>query len=320
LVVILLAVFGLFFRNQDNQALLRSYIREFTGGTGAASGVESLLGGAQAGGSSLWASLLSVVTLVLGATGLFLQVKESLNTIWDAPKEKAGGIVSKVVERGVALLLVVGIGLLMVALVLLSTVLSAVSSFASDLLPGGDFIWSVVDFLITFGVLTGLFAVLYKVLPDVDIAWREVWLGAAVTAVLFTLGKLVIGIYLGRRGLSDVYGAAGSLIAVLLWVYYSAQIFLIGAEFTQVYASRDREFEPAGKAASYRDRSGKTKSVSEPRLVPTRVMPVPVTGQEEASPTQTLPPAGAPIATISAVLAGLAGFVSGWLLNRPGSR
>ena len=134
--------------------------------------------------------------------------------------------------------MVLGIGFLLLVSLVLSAGLAALGRFFSGLFPGASVLWEIVNFVISFGVVTGLFAAIYKLLPDVEIRWSDVWLGAAVTALLFTIGKLLIGLYLGNASIGSAYGAAGSLLVVLVWVYYSAQIVFFGAEFTQVYARR----------------------------------------------------------------------------------
>jgi hypothetical protein len=160
-------------------------------------------------------------------------------------------------------LTVFGIGLLLLVAVIATTALTAVGTLVSDLLPGGALLWQVVNFLISLIIITLLFGVVFKVLPDVDIAWRDVWPGAALTALLFQVGQFVLGWYLGRQSGASLYGAAGSLIILLLWLYYTAQIFLFGAEFTQVYATRYGQGVRPAKDAVTRDDSATKKPAAQ---------------------------------------------------------
>jgi membrane protein len=168
---------------------------------------------------------------------VFGQLQDALNTIWEV-QPKPAGLVGSLKRRLVPMSMVLGIGFLLLVSLVLSAALSALSHFFNQLLPGTSVLWEIVNFVVSFGAVTGLFAAIYKVLPDVKIRWSDVWIGAAVTALLFTIGKLLIGLYLGNASIGSTYGAAGSLLVVLVWVYYSAQILFFGAEFTQVYARR----------------------------------------------------------------------------------
>jgi len=141
-------------------------------------------------------------------------------------------------ERFLSFTMVLGTGFLLLVSLVLNAAVSALSNFLSNALPGSDFLWQIVNLIVTIGVITLMFALLYKFLPDVKIAWSDVWIGAAVTAVLFTIGQFVLGLYLGSGSIGSAWGGAGSLVIILVWIYYSAQIFFLGAEFTQVYTNR----------------------------------------------------------------------------------
>jgi membrane protein len=175
--------------------------------------------------------------LLVGAGGVVGQLQDSLNTILGVELKPGRGLLGLLRERLVSFALVLGIGFLLLVSLTVSAGLAAVSQFMGGVLPGGAVVWHGVDVLISFGFITVLFALIYKVLPDVHLAWRDVWIGAALTSLLFTLGKLLLGLYLGHSGVTSAYGAAGSLVVVLLWVYYSALIVFFGAEFLRVYAS-----------------------------------------------------------------------------------
>jgi len=187
-----------------------------------------------------------VVTLFVGATGVFVQLQDALNSIWGVRRKPGRGLRNFLKDRLLSFALVVGIGFLLLVSLILSAGLSALGNFMVGLLPAQATFWQWINFGVSFGVITLLFAIIFKVLPDVKIAWRDVWIGALLTALLFNLGKYLLGLYLGWSSVTSAYGAAGSLVIVLLWVYYSAQILFFGAKFTQIYSSRyGSHFEPA---------------------------------------------------------------------------
>jgi membrane protein len=169
---------------------------------------------------------------------VFVEIQSALNFIW-AVKPLPGRTIRTIFrQRFLSAAMIMGIAFMLLVSLVVSTALTAVGTFLSDALPGGAQVWLIVNFLISLGVNTALFALIYKLLPDVKITWRDVGVGALITAILFTIGKHAIGLYLGNGSISSVYGAAGSVIVILVWVYYSAQILLLGAEFTKVYTNR----------------------------------------------------------------------------------
>jgi membrane protein len=184
------------------------------------------------------ASILAVVALLVTSTGLFIELQSALNTIWDVKTKPGQGIWGFIKNRLLSFAMIIVIGFLLLVSLILSAGLSAVSKYFSALVPGLDVLWMVLNVALSLVVITVLFAMLFKVLPDVKVAWRDVWIGAALTAFLFTAGKFLLGLYLGKNSAVSAYGAAGSIVLILLWVYYSAQILFFGAEFTQVYANR----------------------------------------------------------------------------------
>jgi membrane protein len=196
-----------------------------------------------------WASIIAAFTLLAGSTGLFIELQDALNTIWGVEEKSGQGFWGFVKNRLLSFAMVLGIGFLLLVSLVVSAALAAFGKYLSGLMPGVDLLWSIVNALVSFGVITVLFAMIFKVLPDVKITWADVWIGAAVTALLFTLGKFLIGLYLGRSSIVTAYGTAGSLILILLWVYYSAQIVFFGAELTRMNANRrGRKIEPARNA------------------------------------------------------------------------
>ena len=193
------------------------------------------------------AGIISLGVLLWGSTNVFAQLQASLNAIWNVEPKPGRGIMGTIKDRLLSFSMVLGIAFLLLVSLVLSAVLAAISGSFSQLLPGAEWLWQLVNFIISFGVITLLLGAIYKVLPDVEIAWRSVWIGAAVTALLFSIGKFALGLYLGNA--TSTYGAAGSVMAFLLWVYYSAQIVFFGAEFTQIYANRyGHGMEPSDNA------------------------------------------------------------------------
>jgi membrane protein len=187
--------------------------------------------------SGIISTLLGIAALVFGALSTFEQLKGALNTVWDVPPEKLrvgarGFVLTKLISFG----MVVVIGLLLLISLVISTVLNAFDSYISSLFPGAPFLLSVMNTVVSFGMIVVVFALIYRILPDVRLEWRDVWIGAAITALLFVIGKAALSLYLGTTGTTSAYGAAGSFVLILLWIYYSAQIVLFGAEFTQVYS------------------------------------------------------------------------------------
>lgn len=187
------------------------------------------------------AGILSLLTLIWGSANVFSHLQDTLNVIWDVTIKPSGGWKLTLRKRLLSFTLVLGIGFLLAVSLVLSAALSLISSSLSGLLPSFDLLWQGVEYAISFGVMMLLFAAMFKVLPDVHIPWRIVWPGAMVTALLFTIGKLILSLYIGQAAPGSAYGTAGSVIVFLLWVYYSAMILFFGAEITQVYAAQRGE-------------------------------------------------------------------------------
>jgi membrane protein len=224
----------------DRAAVQQQVINQIGGliGDAGAEVVESILDNSDEPGETAVAAIISVFTLLLGASGVFGELHNALNAIWEVQAKPGRGIWGTIKDRFFSFTLVLGVGFLLLVSLIISAGLAAVNEFISGVMPGLVILAQVINFLVSFGVVTLLFGLIYKVVPDVKIAWRDVWVGALVTAFLFTVGKFAIGLYLGNSAPGSTYGAAGSLIVLLLWVYYSAQILFFGAEFTQVYANR----------------------------------------------------------------------------------
>ncbi len=224
----------------DRTAVQQQVVGELTAlvGSDGAEVIENMLESSDETDESIVASVISVITLLLGASGVFGALHGALNTIWEVQAKPGRGLLGTLKDRFLSFTMVLGVGFLLLVSLILSTVLAAFGEFVNNALPTLVIVAQLVNFVVSFGVVTVLFALIYKVVPDVKVAWRDVWIGAAVTAILFTIGKLAIGLYLGNSAPGSTYGAAGSLIVLLVWVYYSAQILFLGAEFTQVYANK----------------------------------------------------------------------------------
>lgn len=248
LLIIAIAIAGFFLGRANVRQEILLQVQSLVG-EGGSKFVQSLIENASRPGASTWATVIGVATLLLGASGVYGQLQNALNTIWEVEPEPGRGILHTLVNRFLSFTMVLGTGFLLLISMFASTALTIISSFFRNLLPGTEILWQIINGVASFAIITLLFAIMFKVLPDVRIEWGDVWIGGAVTALLFTIGKFVIGLYLGNRSVSSTYGAAGSLVAILLWIYYSAQILFFGAEFTQVYARRYGSRIRPGKGA-----------------------------------------------------------------------
>jgi len=237
LLIIAIAVAGLVFGEQAASGQLDAQIREFVGEEGAGA-VKEMLANAQKPGGGIIASVVGVVTLLVAASGVFGQLQDSMNTIWEVEPKPGRGIWGFLKDRFLSFAMVLGIGFLLLVSLVLSSVLSALGGAFEQVLPVPAALLQGVELLVSFTVITLLFAMIYKFLPDVEIAWGDVWVGSVLTALLFTVGKFAIGLYLGRSSYGSAYGAAGSLVVLLVWIYYSSQILFFGAEFTKAYANQ----------------------------------------------------------------------------------
>ena len=241
LLVLIIAIAGLAGGREAAQTQTMAQVQDLLGVEGREF-VEGMIDSASRPTTGLTATLIGAVTLFFGALGVFGELQNSLNTIWEVKPKPARGLVDAVqrfiVKRLLSFTMVLGIGFLLLASLVVSAGISAFAEFIGTRWPLADFWLELINFLISFLVVTVLFAMIFKFLPEIKIAWKDVWLGAAVTSVLFSLGKFLIGLYLGRSEVGTTFGAAGSLAILLIWIYYSAQILFFGAEFTQVYANR----------------------------------------------------------------------------------
>ncbi len=240
LLVLAVAISGYFFGAQAARGEIVWEIQDLAGHQGAEA-VQSMLQQAREPATGVVASVVGVLTLVLGASGVFAQLRDSLNLIWEAPAQTSGGIWVAIKYRFFSFAMVFGIGFLLLVSLLVSATLSAIEKYGERIVPVTPALLEGFNFLLSLAVITVLFALIYKVVPDVRVAWRSVWLGAAITGLLFTAGKFLIGLYLGKASVGSAYGAAGSLVILLVWVYYSSQIFFTGAVLTHAMAEQQRE-------------------------------------------------------------------------------
>jgi len=242
LLVIVIAIAGLVFGAEAANGEIESQLRGLIGQDGAVA-VQGLLRSTSEPADSLVASLVGTAILLLGATSVFGELQSAIDRIWRVPTDSVeSGLWYLLRTRLLSFGMILTIGFLLLVSLVVSAVLTAVGAWWGTMLAGWEPVLQGINFAASFTIVTVLFAMIYKILPRVHVAWRDVWIGAAMTALLFTLGKSLIGFYLGRSGIASGFGAAGSLVALLVWVYYSAQIFLFGAEFTWVYAHRYGSF------------------------------------------------------------------------------
>jgi membrane protein len=245
LLLIVIAIAGLVFGRDAVQGAILAEVRGVIG-TESAGFLEQLIKSASNPGSGIVATVASIVLLILGATTVLAELQDALNVIWNAPPSRSSGLWSWVRSRLLSLALIGAVAFLLMVSLAISAALTAFGSILAG--PGASVLLEALNFLVSFAVLTILFALVYKILPDRRPPWRHVLLGAALTALLFTLGKFAIGVYLGASNLASTYGAAAALIIVLIWVYYSAQIFLLGAEFTKAFAFSGNDIRTSQKS------------------------------------------------------------------------
>ena len=238
LLMIVVTIAGYFGSGKDVEQEIENQIGE-TIGPEAASSIQAMIENASSSTNLTWSTIIGIATLIFGATGVFYQLQKSLNEVWEVEVKKEEGIKKVLLDRATSFGVILVIGFLLLISLVLTAALSALSDYItqhiSDYLI---YVFYVAEFLISYGIVTLLFAMIYKILPDVEIGWKTVWVGALVTGALFVIGKFSLGIYFGNSDPASAYGAAGSLILILLWVSYSCLILFFGAEFTQVYARR----------------------------------------------------------------------------------
>jgi len=236
LLVIVIAIAGMVFGAEAARGEVFGQLRGLMGDE-SAKAVEALLDSVRKPSHGIASALIGLGVLLLGATSVFGELQDALDRIWRAPaRDRSGGLWGLVRARLLSFGMILGIALLLMVSLVLSAAISALSHWWSGALVGWEVLLQVINVVVGFALTTGVFAMIFKVMPRVDVRWHDVWLGAATTAVLFTAGRFLIGLYIGKSGIASGFGAAGSVAIIFVWVYYSAQIFLLGAEFTWVYA------------------------------------------------------------------------------------
>jgi len=261
LLLLLIAAAGLIFGQQAAQGQLMGQIKDLVGAEGAEA-IQTMVQNASKPGSGILASIIGFAVLLFGASTVAAELKASLDQVWNKKPAESAGIKELVTERSYALVVVMGCGFLLLVSLAVSSALAAAGSFVGNLLPVPEFVLHVLNLAVSVAVITGVFAVMFKYLPDANIQWRDVLLGALFTSVLFSIGKLLIGLYLGKASFGSTYGAAGSLVIVLVWVYYSSQILFFGAEFTQVYA-QSHGSDPMQRRKKHSPKEQATKGAAE---------------------------------------------------------
>lgn len=304
LLLIAVAMAGIFFGQEAAQGRISAELGKVFGSKMAES-LETMVQAAAKPKTGTLATIVGVITLLLGASGVFGQLKDALNTIWNVEKKKAAGIMGFVKERFLSMAMVLGIGFLLLVTLVVDAAISAMGGLIEQYV-GGEAVMHAIQLVVSFVVVSVLFAAIFRILPDLRIAWHDVWFGAIFTAILFVLGKFGLGIYLGKAAVGSAYGAAGSLVILLVWVYWSAQILFLGAEFTQVYARTYGSLK--GDNSKREARAGAKKPEDRPKAETT----------EDGQPLPIGAPAPAPAkggGLVQVAAGGLAGLLFGAILG-----
>ena len=291
LLLIVISLAGLVFGQDAVRGELFGQLRGLVGAD-AAQAIEGLLASVSKPAEGVASALIGVVLLLIGATTVFGELQDALDRIWRAPvRDRTGGLWGLLRARLLSFGMILGIAFLLMVSLVFSVAVAALGKWWSVAFGSWELLAQVVNLVLGFALTTGVFAMIYKIMPRVHVQWHDVWIGAAVTALLFTIGRLLIGLYIGRSGVASGFGAAGSLIVVFVWVYYSAQIFLIGAEFTWVYATtfgsmRQLSAKPEDKTAAELPNAVAAptpSSVLPPTTVPPRAAPTPALATSETT-------------------------------------
>jgi len=236
LIILIIALAGMILGEEAARGQVVHQLQALIGYEGAKSIEEMISGASKAGAKSLRASILSSATLAFGATAVVIQLQDALNTIWGVTSKPGNFIKAFIFNRILSFGMILSVGFLLLVSLVVSALLAMLSDSLGAFAPDLTILWRAVDFLVSLVLIAGLFALMFKYLPDAKIDWGDVIMGAILTSLLFNIGKLLIGLYLGNSQIGTTYGATGSLVILLVWIYYSAQIFFLGAEFTHVYA------------------------------------------------------------------------------------
>lgn len=236
LLIAVIGIAGLVLGPDAASGQIADTLKGFLGDDGAKT-VQSIIAGASKPTDGIIATIIGSLGVVFGAMAIFGQLKNALNVVWDAPKKKGGGIADTIFANIAMFALVIASGLVLLLSLAANAVIATIQDIAGPILPGGPIVWQILNYAVSLGLITLTFAIIFRTLPDVSIAWKDVWLGSFITSLLFVVGQILIGIYLSISNVGSAFGAAGSLVVILVWVYFSAQITFLGAEITQVYAN-----------------------------------------------------------------------------------
>jgi len=247
LVIFVVAIVSLFLDKSTAQVHLLAQVQSTIGPEGK-SAVESMLASGERASSGIIATLIGLATLLFGASGVFGELRSALNTIWDAKPKESAGIWAMLRERVFSIGMVFSVGFVLLVSLLASTGLAAMTKFFNGILPIPPVVLGSFNFVVSFLGIALLFGLILKYVPETQVSWSDVGIGALVTALFFTIGKSLLGLYFGKASPGSAYGAAGSLVVMVVWVYYSAQIFFFGAEFTHVHALARRSSERSNPA------------------------------------------------------------------------
>ena len=288
LLIIVIAVAGFVWGREAVQGELVGQLTGLIGKEGA-TGIQALIESANQPTQGLVATVISTLVLIVGATTVFAELQSALDRIWQVPQvPKASGIWATLRTRLLSLGFILGLGFLMLVSLVSSAGIAALGGWAKGLLPGWAALLYVINLVFSVGFTTVLFAMIFKLMPQAQVSWRDVWVGAGVTAVLFEIGKTLISLYIGKSSVTSSFAAAGSLVVLLIWVYYSAQIFLLGAEFTWAYANAhgSRVGHKNNRSASTVPESGKKDGGKKPPML---VAVASETGKDVAQASQAFP-------------------------------
>jgi membrane protein len=307
ILLIVIAVAGLVFGQDAARGALFEQLNGLMGAD-AAKAVEGMLSSVSKPSHGVMATVVGIVVLLIGATTVFGELQDALDRIWRVPaKDKPSGVWGLVRARFLSFGMILGIAFLLMVSLVVGTAVSALGKWWSPVFGGWEVLAQVVTFIFGLAVTTVGFALIYKLMPRAKVQWHDVWIGAAVTSVLFSLGRFLISLYIGKSGIASGFGAAGSLVIVFVWVYYSAQIFLLGAEFTWVYATSLGSMKDLAKKAGIT--APPSRSTSSPEAQPARPpLPIPTT-VPKPTPTSAVPPYGALANVDAAAVAPVAGGV-----------
>ena len=238
LIIVIISAAGIVFGRDAVQGKIFDQIKGLVG-TEAATQIQDMISKTHSSGSTVFASIVSAIVVIVGATGIFGEIQDSINSIWGLKSKPKTGIIKIVINRLISFSLVISLGFVLMVSLAVNAFVSVITSQLANIIPGaGTYFLLIINQALIFVILSFMFSVIFKVLPDAKIKWRDVGKGAMLTAVLFMIGKYLIGLYVAKSNLTSVYGAAGSIIIIMVWVYYTAVILYFGAEFTKVYSIR----------------------------------------------------------------------------------